>query len=67
MADKLEVNGIHCSSCAKRITTAIQKIEPGARVKVDVATGAVEVEGAADRAAVVGAIEGAGFSLRPAA
>lgn len=66
MVDKFDVNGIHCASCAKRITTAIQKIEPGARVKVDVATGAVEVEGAIDRPAVAGAIEGAGFALRPA-
>ena len=67
MANKLDVEGIHCGSCARRITAAIQKIEPGAHVKVDVATGAVEVDARLDRAEVVKAIEGAGYSLREAA
>ncbi len=67
MAIKLEVDGVHCGSCANRITRAIQEIGPGARVKVTVATGTVEVDAALERAAVVAAIEGAGFSLRKAA
>ena len=67
MTERLNVEGIHCGSCASRITAAIRKVAPGARVKVDVPTGVVEVEATLDRAAVVGAIEGAGFSLRKAA
>lgn len=67
MAIKLEIDGIHCGSCANRITRAIQEVGPGARVKVTVATGAVEVDAALERAEVVAAIEGAGFSLRKAA
>ena len=67
MAIRLEVDGVHCGSCANRITRAIQEIGPGARVQVTVATGAVEVDAALERAAVAAAIEGAGFSLRKAA
>lgn len=67
MAIKLEVDGIHCCSCANRITQAIQKLQPGVRVNVNVAEGTVEVDEALDRTKVVGAIEGAGYSLRSAA
>lgn len=67
MAIKLDVDGIHCGSCANRITKAIQKIQPGVRVNVDVATGTVEVDPALDRATLISAIEDAGYSLRKAA
>lgn len=67
MPIKLEVEGIHCSSCADRITKAIQKVGPGARVKVNVEAGTVEVDATIDRAKVENAIEDAGYSLRKAA
>jgi copper chaperone len=66
MVIKLDVDGVHCGSCASRITQAIQKVGPGARVKVTVETGTVEVEAALDRALIVKAIEGAGYLLRKA-
>lgn len=67
MSIKLEVEGIHCSSCAGRITKAIQKIGPGARVNVDIKAGTVEVDAAIDRAQIENAIEDAGYPLRKAA
>lgn len=67
MSIKLEVDGIHCGSCANRITKAIQKAGPGARVSVNVEAGIVEVDAAMDRDQIVGAIEDAGYSLRKAA
>ncbi len=67
MSIKLEVDGIHCGSCANRITKAIQTLGPGARVNVNIEAGTVEVDAAIDRAAIVNAIEDAGYSLRKAA
>lgn len=67
MPVKLEVDGIHCGSCASRITKAIQQAGPGARVSVNIQAGTVEVDAAIDRAMIVGAIEEAGYSLRNAA
>lgn len=67
MSIKLEVDGIHCSSCANRITKAIQKIGPGARVDVNVEAGVVEVDSPLEREKIVSAIEDAGYSLRKAA
>ncbi len=67
MSIKIEVDGIHCGSCANRITKAVQALGPGARVSVNIEAGTVEVDAAIDRAAIVRAIEDAGYSLRKAA
>ncbi len=67
MAIKLNVDGIHCGSCAKRITAAIQKIAPGARVEVDVPNGTVDIDGRTERETLVRAIQDVGFALRNAA
>lgn len=67
MAIILDVDGIHCGNCAKRIAQAIRKIEPSVRVNVNVDAGTVEVDPALDRAKLISAIENAGYSLRKAA
>jgi copper chaperone CopZ len=67
MREAFEVEGIHCSSCAKRITDAIVAVQPGAKVGVDIESGTVEVEPATDRARIVQAIADAGYALRGAA
>src|SRR3546814_2816141 len=43
-----QVQDVHCASCAKRITTAIQAVQPDADVQVEVATGRVTVQPARD-------------------
>jgi len=67
MAHIFEVENIHCDHCAKRITSAIVAVAPGAEVTVDVAKGRVEVDRAADRGAVVQAIEKSGYKVKHAA
>lgn len=56
-----QVQDVHCASCAKRITTAIQAVQPDADVQVEVATGRVTVQPAGDAGAIIKAIEGAGY------
>jgi copper chaperone len=67
VAISLEVDGIHCGSCAKRITAAIHKIAPGTRVEIDIPKGKVAVDGRAEQEAIVRAIQDAGYALRNAA
>jgi copper chaperone len=63
VATKYVVEGLHCEGCAKSVSKAIQSVASGAQVKVDVAGGLIEVAGAADSRAVVGAIEKAGYKV----
>lgn len=67
MREKFEVENIHCTSCAKKITDAIAAAQPGAKVGVDIKSGVVEVEHPADRAKIVAAITAAGYAMRGAA
>jgi copper chaperone CopZ len=63
----LAVSNIHCESCAKRVTLAIQKAEPEAKTTVDVATGRVTVENGQAVEAIVAALEKAGYPATQAA
>ena len=67
MTTVFEVENVHCQACAKRIATAIEKVQPGARVAVDVAAGKVEVTPVANRSTIVDALEQAGYKLKAAA
>lgn len=67
MREKFEVDDIHCTSCAKKITNAIVAAQPGAQVNVDIEAGVVEVGPAADRTKIIAAITGAGYAMRGAA
>lgn len=67
MAISLDVDGIHCGNCAKRITAAIDKIAPGVRVEIDISKGKVDVDGWAEREAIVRAVQDAGYAMRRAA
>jgi copper chaperone CopZ len=60
---ELRVTGMHCGSCATRITQAVQQIEPTALVEVDVPSQRVRVSGlAGEQARAV--IESAGYAAR---
>lgn len=59
----LKVEGITCGGCASSIKKALAGAAPGSDVVVNIEAGEVKVTGAADRNAVVAAIEGAGFDV----
>ena len=60
---RLKVEGITCGGCVASIRRALGAAAPEAKVSVDAAKGEVEVAGAAVKAAVVAAIEDAGFTV----
>ena len=63
---EFDVKDIHCLSCAEKIQKAIKAVQPGATVTVDSDSGRVVVEPGGDSAAIVMAIQTAGYSLQGA-
>jgi P-type Cu+ transporter len=64
----LNVQDMTCNMCAKHVTKAVQAVEPGAEVKVDLATGKVDVSPTPkDPAALAKAITDAGYPAQVAA
>jgi copper chaperone len=55
-----------CAHCVRAITEAVKQVNGDAVVEVSVKEGTVDVEGIDDRAAVIAAIEAAGYEVRPA-
>jgi copper chaperone len=63
---RFKVEKMGCGGCAKSLTEAVQAVEPGARVDVDLATKRVTVSGItapADR--IARAITAAGYPAEP--
>lgn len=63
----LEVEGMTCAGCANSVKKAVAAADPGATVRVDLATGKVEIESEAPVERLKQAIEGAGYDVRAAA
>jgi copper chaperone len=58
-----EVNDMSCGHCVSTITKAVQALDPGARLHIDLATHRVEIEPAASNAqALSDAIKEAGYT-----
>jgi len=67
MAKTFKVQEIHCQGCARRITEAVQLVQPGAAVSVDIEAGTVTVEPAGSLASITQAINEAGYKVLNAA
>ena len=63
---KYNVSPLTCGRCVRRITEALQAIDSGARVDVDLAAGTVEAEGILDVATVVTTLAAIGYEASPA-
>ena len=62
------VKEMTCGMCVKHVTKAVQAVQPGADVKIDLATGKVEVSPSPkDPAALAAAITEAGYPAQIAA
>ena len=63
MNQQFQVQGMSCGHCVKAVTQAVQSVDPAAEVKVDLASGQVEVQSAGDHAAIARAIEEEGYRV----
>ncbi|WP_457107330.1 heavy-metal-associated domain-containing protein [Methylobacterium sp. P5_C11] len=63
---RFKVDTMECGGCAKAVTRAVEAIEPGARVTVDLETKRVTVSGAVGTAErIAHAIASAGYPAEP--
>jgi len=62
-----EVQDMTCGHCARAITQAVQAVDPGAQVQIDLAAHRVAIESAQAAAALGDAIREAGYTPVPAA
>ena len=59
---QFKVEGMTCGHCVKSVARAVESVEPGAKVDIDLASGQVNV--ASDKAqAISAAIEEAGYKV----
>lgn len=63
MNQVFEVQGMSCGHCVGAVTQAVKGVDPAAEVKVDLASGKVEVQSDQDRADLAKAIEEEGYQV----
>ena len=59
----LKISGMDCNHCVESVTGAVKSVAGVTAVTVDLPTGEVHVEGAADRDLLVKAIEKKGYEV----
>ena len=63
MNQSFQVQGMSCGHCVGAVTQAVKSVDPQAEVKVDLATGKVDVQSQQDHAAIAKAIEDEGYKV----
>jgi copper ion binding protein len=58
---ELQVEGMSCNHCVSKVTSCVKRVDPVAKVQVDLTSGKVRVESTAEREEVSAAIEDAGY------
>ena len=63
MNQVFQVEGMSCGHCVGAVTQAVKSVDPQAEVKIDLATGKVEVASQQEHAAIARAIEEEGYKV----
>jgi len=63
MKQSFDVKGMSCGHCERAVSQAVKSLDPAADVKVDLATGKVEVQTSQPRDAVAKAIADEGYTV----
>ncbi|TNE85757.1 MAG: heavy-metal-associated domain-containing protein [Deltaproteobacteria bacterium] len=66
MTRTYDVTGMTCGGCQRSVERVVGKLDGVLAVRVDLATGKVEVDGNTDGQTVIAAIEKAGFEAKTA-
>lgn len=62
----LNVTGMTCQNCVKHVREALAAVPGATRVEVDLASGQARIEGPADPAALINAVEAEGYEAQAA-
>jgi copper chaperone len=63
MQERFDVQGMTCAHCVRAVTEAVRRVDPAAKVAVDLPTGRVEVDTSAARARIAEAIREEGYTV----
>ena len=63
MNQTFQVKGMTCGHCVRSVTEAVKSVDGQAEVKIDLASGKVEVQTQQDRAAIARAIAEEGYEV----
>ena len=63
---QFQVPDMHCAACIRRVTKAVQGVDPAAKVEADAPSRALRIDSAADPAALLRALDEAGYPATPA-
>ncbi|MDH4417244.1 MAG: cation transporter [Acidovorax sp.] len=58
-----QVQGMTCGHCERAVTQAVQQVDPTAQVRIDRASGTVDVDSTAPREALAAAIAEEGYTV----
>ncbi|MFN3439732.1 MAG: heavy-metal-associated domain-containing protein [Acidovorax sp.] len=58
-----QVQGMTCGHCERAVTQAVQQIDPNAQVRIDRASGKVDVDSTAPRETLAAAITEEGYAV----
>ncbi len=64
MNQTFDVKGMTCGHCERAVTQAVKAVDPAAEVKVDRATGKVEVQSTQPREEIAQAIAEEGYAVQ---
>jgi copper chaperone len=67
MITELKIDGMTCGHCEKAVQKALAGVQGVEHVEVDLAAGSARVQGSADLAALVAAVQEEGFQAGAAA
>jgi copper chaperone len=63
MEHQFQVQGMTCGHCERAVTQAVQQVDPGAQVKIERSSGAVQVVSDQPRGALAQAIVEEGYQV----
>ena len=63
MDQRFDVEGMTCGHCARAVGEAVRRVDPAAKVEVDLAGGRVVVDSSATRERIAEAIRGEGYTV----
>lgn len=61
-----QITGMNCQHCVRAAIHALEAVPGVPRIEIDLASGLAEVQRDADRAALIAAVQAAGYAAAPA-
>jgi copper chaperone len=61
---QFQVSGMSCGHCVRAVEEAVQRVDPQAQVKVELAQGQVQVQSTQPRESLAAAITEAGYKVQ---